>query len=104
MATLNPPFSTAAVDVPEGLVDRYVEAGWVHASAKPERSETPDETWKVADLRSFAASNHIDLGDATKKADILTAIATAEDADTADAAEADTADAGVGEADTPDDK
>ena len=36
MATLNPPFSTAAVDVPEGLVDRYVEAGW-----KQVESESP---------------------------------------------------------------
>lgn len=28
MPALTPPFSTAAVDVPDGLVDRYVEAGW----------------------------------------------------------------------------
>ena len=28
MAALTPPFSTATVDVPDGLVDRYVEAGW----------------------------------------------------------------------------
>jgi len=28
MATLTPPFSPAAVAVPDGLVDRYVEAGW----------------------------------------------------------------------------
>jgi len=28
MVALNPPFSTAAVDVPEGLVDRYVADGW----------------------------------------------------------------------------
>ena len=28
MPALAPPFSTAAVDVPDGLVDRYLEAGW----------------------------------------------------------------------------
>lgn len=28
MAALTPPFSTATVDVPDGLVDRYVAAGW----------------------------------------------------------------------------
>lgn len=36
MAALTPPFSTATVDVPDGLVDRYVEAGW-----KRVESESP---------------------------------------------------------------
>lgn len=31
MAVMTPPFSTAAVDVPDGLIDRYVEAGWKRA-------------------------------------------------------------------------
>lgn len=39
-----------------------------------DRSESPDSTWKVADLKAYASENSIDLGDATKKDDILTAI------------------------------
>ena len=47
MPALNPPFSTAAVDVPDGLVDRYVEAGWKRVesespkrgAARPKKSE-----------------------------------------------------------------
>lgn len=39
MPVLNPPFSTAAVDVPEGLVDRYLETGWKRVeSDEPKRS------------------------------------------------------------------
>lgn len=36
-----------------------------------DRSEKPDTSWKVADLKAYADENGIDLGDATKKADIL---------------------------------
>ena len=40
MAALTPPFSTATVDVPDGLVDRYVAAGWkrveLEQSVEPE--------------------------------------------------------------------
>ena len=47
MAALTPPFSTATVDVPDGLVDRYVEAGWKRVgsespkrgAARPKKSE-----------------------------------------------------------------
>lgn len=42
-----------------------------------EGPSVPDETWKVADLKAFAQDNEVDLGDATKKADILAAIRTA---------------------------
>lgn len=38
------------------------------------RSESPDSTWKVADLKAYASDNDINLGDATKKDDILTVI------------------------------
>lgn len=41
------------------------------------RSETPDGSWKVADLKAYASDNDIDLGDATKKDDILAAISGA---------------------------
>ena len=32
MAALNPPASTATVDVPDEHVDRYVAAGWVRVA------------------------------------------------------------------------
>jgi hypothetical protein len=41
------------------------------------RDESPDSTWKVADLKAYASDNGIDLGDATKKEDIVAAIAAA---------------------------
>jgi hypothetical protein len=41
------------------------------------RGESPDSTWKVADLKAYASDNGIDLGDATKKEDIVAAIAAA---------------------------
>jgi len=48
------------------------------AEEEPEEGPlAPDETWKVADLKAFAQDNEVDLGDATKKADILAAIRTA---------------------------
>ena len=46
---------------------------WGSADAEP-RSETPDSTWKVADLKAYADENGIDLADATKKDEILAAI------------------------------
>lgn len=39
MAALNPPLSTAVVDVADELVERYEEAGWTKVqAAKPKRS------------------------------------------------------------------
>lgn len=35
------------------------------------RSESPDSSWKVADLKAYAEEREVDLGDATKKDDIL---------------------------------
>lgn len=51
---------------------------WADADAKP-RSESPDSTWKVADLKAYAADNGVDLGDATKKDDVLAAITAGSD-------------------------
>jgi hypothetical protein len=48
-------------------------SGWMDADAKA-RSETPDKGWKVDDLKSYATEHDIDLGDATKKEDILAVI------------------------------
>ena len=42
---------------------------------KPEG--TPDGTWKNAEIEDWAADNGVDLGGATKKADMLSAISAA---------------------------
>ena len=36
--------------------------------------DEPSDSWTVADLRAYAELHDIDLGDATKKADILKAV------------------------------
>lgn len=38
----------------------------------------PDESWKVPELIAYATEHNIDLGDATKKADILAALTAPE--------------------------
>lgn len=44
MVALNPPFSTAAVDVPEGNVDRYVGAGWKRVEPEKRGPGRPKKT------------------------------------------------------------
>jgi hypothetical protein len=66
---------SVAKEYEEGLGAPEFEAGEEEAPA--EGTLTPDETWKVAELKVFAQDNKVDLGDATKKADILAAIRTA---------------------------
>lgn len=55
---------------------RYT-TGWAPEgdAQKVEKSATPDKTWKVDELKQFAADNSIDLGEATKKDDILAVLA-----------------------------
>lgn len=54
----------------------------VDGAEAAERSDGPDKSWKVAELKAFADEHGIDLGDATKKDDILSAIeAGSEDSD-----------------------
>jgi hypothetical protein len=43
-----------------------------------EKSDFPDEAWKVADIKEWASAHEVDLGDATKKADLLAAIQSAD--------------------------
>lgn len=38
----------------------------------------PEESWKVDELKAFADANGVDLGDATRKADILAALNAAQ--------------------------
>ncbi|MEV6555875.1 hypothetical protein AB0M22_09175 [Nocardia sp. NPDC051756] len=46
-----------------------------------EPDDEPSESWTVAQLRAHAERREIDLGDATKKADILAAITDATESD-----------------------
>ena len=56
--------------------DKQLGFGWVaDDEAVIEAPEgAPAESWKVDELRAFAEREGIDLGDATKKADILAAL------------------------------
>lgn len=56
--------------------DKMLGSDW-RAEGEAVRSETPDSTWKVAELKAYADENSIDLGEATKKADILDVLADA---------------------------
>lgn len=60
-----------------GLVDELANADGPQVLT-PGPDETPDESWKVDELKAYAEQHNIDLGDATKKADILDAIRAAE--------------------------
>jgi hypothetical protein len=40
--------------------------------------DRPDKTWKVGDIRSWANTNGVDVGDATSKTDLLAAINSAD--------------------------
>jgi hypothetical protein len=67
--------------VPPALVEAYEKslgAAPVEDEQEPEKSDFPDESWKVADIKEWAAAHEVDLGDATKKADILAAIRSAD--------------------------
>lgn len=59
---------------------------WIPEGAS-EKSEGPDKSWKVDELKAFAAEKQIDLGDATKKDDILAVIAAASAEDDEDESE-----------------
>lgn len=66
--------------IPAAEVKRLVEGGFL-SQGQPEEppypSGDPAESWKVEELRRFADERSIDLGDASKKADILAAIVAA---------------------------
>jgi hypothetical protein len=56
--------------VPLAVIDAYHGAGDVQQSAPP----VPTDEWKNAEIREWADAHDVDLGDATKKADMLAAI------------------------------
>jgi hypothetical protein len=45
---------------------------------EPEKSSFPDSSWKNDEIKAWAESHEVDLGDATKKADMLAAIQSAD--------------------------
>ena len=63
----------AGEDVPQ-WADGLVGAHLLDAPVEPEKVDEPDESWTVADLRTYAKRNGVDLEGATAKADILDAI------------------------------
>lgn len=82
--TLQHPKSGRKVTVPADTADFYKKHGWVApgtateapaAVAVPDGEPTGD--WKVADITAYAERESLDLGGATKKADMLAAIAAA---------------------------
>ena len=57
--------------------DKVLGSEWGPIEGSTTKGESPDSTWKVADLKAYADENGIDLGDATKKDDIVAAISDA---------------------------
>jgi hypothetical protein len=71
--------TTGGYYVPVAVSKRYEQSlSEPVVEAEPEGPSVPDESWKVADLKAFAQDNEVDLGDATKKADILAVIRSAD--------------------------
>lgn len=76
----------AGADVPSNIgrdeVKRLREGGFIADPSGDEADAevgepvgSPDESWKVADLKAYAERQEIDLGGATTKSDILAALA-----------------------------
>jgi hypothetical protein len=55
-----------------------VEEETVESEAPEEKSSFPDGSWKNDDIKAWADAHEVDLGDATKKADMLAAIQAAD--------------------------
>lgn len=62
--------------VPSAVADAYHDPS-AAAPADPdqEAGDEPDESWKNADIAAWAEDHEVDLAGATKKADMLAAIA-----------------------------
>lgn len=72
----------AVMSVSDETADR-LGGEWVDAEASA-RSESPDANlsrWKVAELKAYAEENGVDLGEATKKDDILALLSAAAESD-----------------------
>lgn len=66
-------------DVSDEHGSTLIEKGYAveQTPPKPAKSQTPDETWTVEELKAFAADKNIDLTTAKKKPEIIAAIAAA---------------------------
>lgn len=64
---------------PEAAVEAFENRNQPTQEKAPSKESTgaPDESWKNADIEQYAEENGIDLGGATKKADMLSAISAA---------------------------
>jgi hypothetical protein len=62
-------FENSNFDAPQPVKEEEVESSGDAA---------PDESWKNADIKAWAEDHGVDLGDATKKADMLAAISVAD--------------------------
>lgn len=62
--------------VPVDIATRYEETlgATAESAESSEESDAPDETWKNDQIKEWAQAHEVDLGDATKKADMLAAI------------------------------
>lgn len=69
------------IPTPAGGGHALVALGWVPLDAPPETDEaaipegTPTKSWKVPQLKAYAAEQGVDLGAATKKDEILAILA-----------------------------
>lgn len=99
--TLTHPGKGRQVTVPDAVADSYVSQGWVAAgSPAPAEQESVDiSTMKVDELKAYAEEHGIDLGDAKKKADIVSVIEAAASSEEDDDADADDAEAAAVSAD-----
>jgi hypothetical protein len=70
--------TTGGYYVPVSVAQRYEQSLSAPVEEEAEGPSVPDESWKVADLKAYAQDNQVDLGDATKKADILAVIRSAD--------------------------
>lgn len=68
---------SGAVMTVEDSTAALLGSEWVDAESPARPEGAPSTSWKVADLKAHAEENGIDLGDATKKEDIVAAITAA---------------------------
>ncbi|WP_223690105.1 DUF7302 family protein [Leifsonia poae] len=65
----------AVMSVSDEIAER-LGPEWVDADkAETPRSDTPDASWKVSELKAYADEHGIDLGKAKSKPEILAAVA-----------------------------
>ena len=62
---------------PVEVVKEYEKALGGGDTAEDQGPVAPDMGWKVAEIKEWADTHNVDLGDATKKADMLSAISAA---------------------------